>query len=104
MPLGGRLRIAATRSGEDGQFLDITVTDSGKGIPASEKEKIFEPFHTTKADGTGLGLAIVRRIVEAHAGEVSVDSTEGQGSEFRLRFPMTPEPSTSEQQAVGSRT
>ena len=82
------------------EFLEIVVADTGKGIPASERDKIFEPFHTTKADGTGLGLAIVHRVVEAHAGEVEVESEEGQGSAFRMRFPMNLESSSDEHQPI----
>ena len=66
----------------------MVVSDTGKGIREEDREKIFEPFHTTKADGTGLGLAIVQRIVDARAGEVIVSSEEGRGSSFRLRFPL----------------
>ena len=89
MPDGGDLSVAVGRSKNGDDFIEIVITDSGPGISKSEQEKIFQPFHTTKADGTGLGLAIVHRVVEAHAGETEVESEVGQGSSFRLRFPMT---------------
>ena len=100
MPQGGEIRVEVRRSAKGGDFLEIVVADTGKGILASERDKIFEPFHTTKADGTGLGLAIVHRVVEAHVGEVEVESTEGQGSAFRLRFPMNLESSSDEHQPI----
>ena len=100
MPQGGEIRVEVCRSAKGGDFLEIVVADTGKGILAGERDKIFEPFHTTKADGTGLGLAIVHRVVEAHAGEVEVESTEGQGSAFRLRFPMNLESSSDEHQPI----
>ncbi len=89
MPDGGDLHVSVCRSKKGDGFLEVVVTDTGTGISESEQEKIFQPFHTTKADGTGLGLAIVHRVVEAHAGETQVESEVGQGSSFRLRFPMT---------------
>ncbi|MGH9324918.1 MAG: response regulator [Vicinamibacteria bacterium] len=87
MPEGGVLTVEVLCS-ETGD-VEAIVSDTGKGIPAEDQEKIFEPFHTTKADGTGLGLAIVQRVVDAHAGEVVVASEEGRGSSFRLRFPLS---------------
>jgi signal transduction histidine kinase len=88
MPTGGLLTVSLRGSGGDG--VDVIVSDTGKGIREEDRARIFEPFHTTKADGTGLGLAIVQRIVEAHEGEVVVTSEEGRGSSFRLRFPLSP--------------
>jgi signal transduction histidine kinase len=87
MPGGGTLEVTVERSGRNDGFVDVLVADSGKGIRPEDREKIFQPFHTTKADGTGLGLAHVQRVVEAHSGEVAVESREGPGSTFRLRFP-----------------
>ena len=89
MPSGGELRVIVQRASPGDDFIEVVVRDTGKGIAPSEREKIFQPFHTTKADGTGLGLAIVQRVVEAHAGEVEVESEEGAGSAFRLRFPVS---------------
>jgi len=100
MPYGGEIRVEVRRSARAGDFLEIVVADTGKGILASERDKIFEPFHTTKAGGTGLGLAIVHRVVEAHAGEVEVESEEGRGSAFRMRFPMNLESSSDEHRPI----
>jgi two-component system sensor histidine kinase FlrB len=70
-------------------WLVFRVRDTGKGIPRHLQERLFEPFFTTRTEGTGLGLAIVREVAQMHGGEVSVDSTEGVGSEFLLRMPVS---------------
>jgi len=69
------------------EWIRISVTDSGNGIPPEEKEKIFEPFFTTKENGTGLGLSIVHRIVENHNGLIKVESELGRGSTFTVYLP-----------------
>jgi two-component system sensor histidine kinase PilS (NtrC family) len=71
----------------DKEWVKISITDSGKGIPLEEKEKIFEPFFTTKENGTGLGLSIVHKIVENHKGLIKVDSELGRGSTFTIILP-----------------
>jgi len=78
----------------EGEYVVLTVTDTGKGIPASELKAIFEPFYTKKAmgrSGTGLGLAIVLGTVQDHNGYIDVQSIEGKGSTFTLYFPATKE-------------
>lgn len=77
--------------------LELEVRDEGPGIPESERERIFDAFYqidggsTREHGGTGLGLSIVKRLVEAHRGEVSVESGPGRGSTFRVRIPVSPE-------------
>ena len=66
----------------------VSVSDTGVGIAPENLEKLFIPFFTTKPDGTGLGLAISRRIVEAHGGEIAVQSNQGQGTKFTIRLPI----------------
>jgi two-component system sensor histidine kinase HydH len=66
----------------------VAISDSGEGIAPEHLEKLFIPFFTTKREGTGLGLAICRRMVEAHGGEIAVNSKQGQGSTFTMRFPL----------------
>lgn len=83
MAQGGELTISASK----GNYLDITISDTGHGISGNIKDKIFLPFFTTKEKGTGLGLAIVHKIVISHGGSISVDSSE-KGTTFRLRFPL----------------
>lgn len=67
-------------------LLDVTVADNGPGIPDENRERIFEPFVTTKSRGTGLGLAITKRIMIAHHGNIQVQSFPG-GTVFHLYFP-----------------
>jgi PAS domain S-box-containing protein len=85
MPQRGKLIIGV--SSASGDFLDITVADTGHGISENVKDKIFLPFFTTKEKGTGLGLAIVHKIVISHGGSIHVDSSE-KGTVFRLRLPV----------------
>jgi two-component system, NtrC family, sensor histidine kinase HydH len=72
--------------------LRVDVADAGRGIPAAHRPSIFQPFFTTKATGTGLGLAVVKRIVQAHRGEVSLETAEGKGTTFTLRLPLPTSP------------
>jgi two-component system NtrC family sensor kinase len=76
--------------GREGGYITISVKDNGSGIPDSIKEKIFQPFFTTKptGSGTGLGLSLSYDIVKAHGGELKVESKEGKGSEFSIQLPL----------------
>jgi PAS domain S-box-containing protein len=84
MPQGGDLAFGFTR---DGDILEITVSDSGHGIPEKIHDKIFLPFYTTKDRGTGLGLAIVHKIVVSHRGSITLESSE-KGTKFSIRLPL----------------
>jgi signal transduction histidine kinase len=81
---GGRVTIATGRTGE---WVEISVTDTGSGIPAERISAIFDDFVTTKRRGLGLGLAISKRIVEQLNGTIDVQSEVGRGTAFTLRFP-----------------
>jgi two-component system sensor histidine kinase PilS (NtrC family) len=84
MPTGGELRLEALiRTG----MVEISVSDTGDGIPPQDLAHAFEPFFATHHDATGLGLALVHRIVHEHGGEVTVRSEHGLGAEFTVRFP-----------------
>ena len=104
MPKGGMLKIE-TRCCESGCILqkglispdksfqgkssaEITVTDTGEGMPPEVLKEIFRPFFTTKAKGTGLGLSLSRRIVEQHHGRIFAESQIGVGTKFFLLFPI----------------
>jgi len=73
---------------EVGGFAEITISDTGPGIPEGTRERIFQPFFTTKERGTGLGLAIVERTVVMHKGSIELVDKEGKGACFRLRVPV----------------
>src|SRR5213594_5170153 len=82
----GRGAIDVTVTG-DGAGLAVTIADHGPGIPAELRQRVFEPYFTTKDDGTGLGLALVRVTLEAHRGTISVSETAGGGATFAIVFP-----------------
>ena len=67
--------------------LSVIIEDNGPGIPSDKKDKVFEPYLTTKEKGTGLGLAIVKHNTELYGGTVSVDSELGNYTRFNLLFP-----------------
>lgn len=98
MENGGMLTISV-RNNAESRMAEISVRDTGAGIPADKLRRIFEPFFTTKiADsqgqgGTGLGLALARQVIESHQGRIRVESAPGQGTTFILKLPLgTPEP------------
>jgi two-component system sensor histidine kinase FlrB len=71
----------------DSEWVNLRVADTGPGMEAKVRERLFEPFFTTRQEGTGLGLAIVRGIIQSHGGEIDVRSAPGTGTEFLLRLP-----------------
>ena len=73
------------------RYVEISVTDTGVGIPAKEVETVFEPFFTSKDGGTGLGLPISRQIALDHGGTLACESVPGGGTTFRLRLPVPDE-------------
>jgi PAS domain S-box-containing protein len=106
MPAGGTLRIAARQIMNDefrimrsdakflihnskfaGDFIAISVTDSGAGISPENMEKIFQPLFTTKAKGIGLGLVVCKNLVEANGGRIEVESAVGKGTTFTVELP-----------------
>ena len=83
-----RLGVRTFRSGD---WCAIEISDNGHGIPEEHRKRLFEPFFTTKpvGKGTGLGLSITYSLVQAHGGELDVDSVSGEGSRFTVRLPAT---------------
>jgi PAS domain S-box-containing protein len=118
MPHGGTLTIKTRNqyldkpvSGYDevkeGDYVALSVTDTGEGIPSSDQKRIFEPFYTKKVmgrSGTGLGLAVVWGTIRDHHGYINVESEEGEGTTFTLYFPVTREEMTPEQVSISAAT
>jgi two-component system, cell cycle sensor histidine kinase and response regulator CckA len=91
MPVGGRLTISTRHT--PGREVQVTVADTGVGMPETIRQRIFEPFYSTKGDaGSGLGLSMAYSIVRRHGGEIHVDSEPGTGTTFTLIFPISLEP------------
>jgi signal transduction histidine kinase len=85
---GERDPIIRVEAGADETGAWLSVTDDGPGVPAHLSERIFEPFFTTRAKGTGLGLSLVKRAVEAHGGQIVLETGEGAGARFLIRLPF----------------
>ena len=88
---GYKPEVSVTTSTQNGQVI-ISVKDNGNGIPNAIKDKIMQPFFTTKptGEGTGLGLSLSYDIVvKGHGGKIDIDSREGEYTEFTIRLPLT---------------
>jgi len=84
MPDGGDLRVRTSRAEA---VVCIDVSDTGEGLTAEERDRLFTPYYTTKHHGTGLGLAIVQSVVADHSGMIRVDSERGRGTTFHIELP-----------------
>jgi two-component system, sporulation sensor kinase E len=84
MPDGGMLGIGLT---SDSEYVRLSFSDTGEGIPADRMRAIFDPYVTTKPDGSGLGLMIVQRIIQEHGGEIELVSKPGTGTRFLISLP-----------------
>jgi len=82
----GILSVGVAR--QDGRTLRVSFSDTGTGIRKEDLGRVFDPYFTTKSSGTGLGLAIVHRIVEAHGGEIRLESEPAKGTTFTILFPV----------------
>lgn len=98
--LGNKGKLTITASNRDileqnsynlkaGRYINIQITDSGEGIPKDIIPKIFDPYFTTKSSGNGLGLAVVHSIINNHNGSITVDSAEGEGTQFCILIPAS---------------
>lgn len=85
MPGGGQIKMELTRRGE---MAEITVGDTGKGIPPENRQKIFQLFFTTRPGGSGIGLASTFRIVQLHNGSIDFTTEVGRGTTFRIELPL----------------
>lgn len=83
---GGQVRVAGRRLHHP-ERIEITVEDDGPGLPAGDRERLFEPLVTRRANGTGLGLAIARSLIEAHDGTLAAEDADSGGALMRIRLP-----------------
>jgi two-component system NtrC family sensor kinase len=84
---GGSITLRTSLSARN-QIVEISVSDTGEGIPKEFLDKVFDPFFTTKEEGTGLGLAITHGIIEQHGGTIKAESEEHEGTTFRIKIPL----------------
>ncbi|MBS3917819.1 MAG: GAF domain-containing protein [Deltaproteobacteria bacterium] len=87
MPEGGLLTLKG-RNSEDGQWIHLSIQDSGMGISGEDIDKLFDPFFSTKEGGIGLGLSITHRIIDQHHGKIEVESSPGNGTLFTVWLPI----------------
>jgi two-component system sensor histidine kinase HydH len=87
METGGTLAVSIQSMAGDTRRVEISVSDTGRGIAEEDLVHIFDPYFTTKSSGTGLGLAIVHKVVESHGGEVRAESEKGKGTKVILSLP-----------------
>ncbi|HEY3121198.1 MAG TPA: ATP-binding protein [Vicinamibacteria bacterium] len=91
MPEGGLLKVAVHRAGNgDGDGVEVSVSDTGRGMSAEDARAAFEPYFSTKDTGIGLGLALTRKIVADHGGSISLESIPGLGTTARIVLPTSP--------------
>jgi two-component system sensor kinase FixL len=84
----GRIVVLRTERGT-AATVEVSVHDSGMGLPAGAEHLVFEPFYTTKPAGMGMGLSVARSIVEAHGGRIWASNTPGRGATFHFSLPAT---------------
>ena len=89
MPRGGTITIVTNINPEEDGELVIEFSDTGRGIPRENTEKLFSPFFSAPFKGLGLGLPIARKIIEVHGGRIKVDSTLGKGTSLKIFLPLT---------------
>ncbi len=85
MPVKGRLIVTSIKKGD---FLEVHISDTGKGIPKGNLGRIFGPLFSTKAHGIGLGLSLCQEIIQGHKGKIEVESEVGKGTKFIIKLPV----------------
>jgi len=96
---GGRLVVESRLASAN--EVEVSMSDTGAGIPEREQDQIFEPLFTTKTKGIGLGLAIVKTLVEGHGGWIDVESEVGEGSTFTVHLPIEAGPALEKGRGIG---
>jgi signal transduction histidine kinase len=91
MPDGGKLQVGVKFKAKENE-ITTWVSDTGKGIPAEDQDKIFTPFYTTKTGQPGLGLTVTHRIVDWHRGQITIESKPEKGTRFEISLPVNREP------------
>jgi two-component system sensor histidine kinase AtoS len=86
LPAGGTVTVR-TSCLEPAGAISVSISDTGRGMDADERDKVFQPFFTTKTGGTGLGLAISKRLIEEQGGAISLQSSMGSGTTFTVTIP-----------------
>ncbi|WP_198299612.1 ATP-binding protein [Tumebacillus avium] len=89
-PSGGTINVTVRRDEAEPQFVQIVISDTGQGIPEDRLADVFEPFYTTKSRGTGLGLSNAKSIIEAHGGDMEVESAVDHGTVVSIWLPFEP--------------
>ena len=87
MPSGGKILIE-TKYDKNQKMIEVNFSDEGSGLKEEEKDKIFLPFYTTKAQGSGLGLSLTQQIIHEHGGDITWHSNQPRGSIFKVRLPQ----------------
>jgi len=87
-PTGGKIEVRYLKSSDDRQAI-VRISDTGEGIPSEDRDKIFQPYFSTKPQGTGLGLAITARVIADFNGTIDVESQPGSGTTIEVRVPLT---------------
>jgi signal transduction histidine kinase len=88
MAEGGQLTLKGQNS-KDGQWIHLSIEDSGMGISPEDIDKLFDPFFSTKERGIGLGLSITHRIIDQHHGKIEVENAPGKGTIFTVWLPIS---------------
>ncbi|MGH7136607.1 MAG: sensor histidine kinase, partial [Pirellulales bacterium] len=89
---------------EDGRVIRIVLADNGPGLSDEQRQRLFDPFYTTKSNGTGLGMPICKQIVEAHGGGIAVENLPGRGAKFIITLPNADVPRRANEQRQNAKS
>jgi signal transduction histidine kinase len=89
-PKGGRVSIRTSILKDNGSTtsINVSIEDTGEGIPVDSRERVFEPFFSTKPDGTGIGLPLAKKFVERNRGKITISEGSSGGARFDVMFPV----------------